>query len=36
MLGHITAPTMDEAVAAAAEEYKVPPSRIVVQEVRHA
>jgi hypothetical protein len=35
-LGHVTAPTMNEAIAAAAKEYHVPPSRILVQAVRHA
>ena len=36
MLGHVTAATMDEAIAVAAQEYRVPPSRILVQQVSHA
>ena len=33
LLGHVEAPTREEAIAAAAEEYRVPPSRIVVLQV---
>jgi hypothetical protein len=36
MLGHVAASTMDEAIAAAAEEYRVPPSRILVQRIEYA
>ena len=31
MLGHVTAATMDEAIAVAAEEYRVDPKRVLVQ-----
>jgi hypothetical protein len=31
MLGHVAATNMDEAVAAAAAEYRVPAGRILVQ-----
>jgi hypothetical protein len=30
-LGHVEASTMDEAIATAAQEYRVPASRILVQ-----
>ena len=36
MLGQVTAATMDEAIAVAAQEYRVPPSRILVQQVGNA
>jgi hypothetical protein len=36
LLGHVYASTMEEAIAVAAEEYRVPPSRIMVQQVSHA
>ena len=35
-LGHVKAPTMDEAIAEAATEYKVDPKRILVQRVADA
>jgi hypothetical protein len=35
-LGHVEAPTMEAAISAAAREYGVPPSRILVQQVRYA
>jgi hypothetical protein len=33
LLGHVYAPNREEAIAMAAEEYRVPPGRILVQEV---
>jgi hypothetical protein len=33
MLGHVEAPSMEEATAAAVEEYRVSPKRIIVQQV---
>jgi hypothetical protein len=36
LLGHVYAPTMEGAIAAAAAEYRVPASRILVQQVSGA
>jgi hypothetical protein len=33
MLGHVYAPTMEEAIMVAAEEYRVPAARIIVQQI---
>ena len=35
-LGHVYAPTQEEAIAVAAAEYRVDPRRILVQQVGHA
>jgi hypothetical protein len=35
-LGHVKAPTMDEAIAEAATEYRVDPKRILVQRIADA
>jgi hypothetical protein len=36
LLGHVEAPDMEAAIVAAAEEYRVDPKRILVQQVGHA
>ena len=36
ILGHVEAPTIDEAIAEAATEYRVDPKRILVQRVADA
>jgi hypothetical protein len=35
-LGHVKAPTMEEAIAEAAAEYRVDPKRILVQRIAEA
>jgi hypothetical protein len=36
LLGHITASDLDSAIAAAAEEYRLPANRIIVQRFSNA